>query len=153
MAAMNTPEIVRTLLPIVEVLEQLGVSYHLGGSVASSLHGIARPTLDIDLVADLQLFRVHLFVQRLGATYYVSEDAVRDAIRRRASFNVISNDLFMKVDIFIPKAHAFDQDAFRDVRQGILERSGRAFSIASPETTILHKLEWFKMGGGVSHTF
>jgi len=51
---MNILEILQSFQPIAEVLEQLGVEYHLGGSVASSLYGEARPTQDIDLVANLQ---------------------------------------------------------------------------------------------------
>jgi hypothetical protein len=36
------------------------------------------------------------------------------------------------------------------VESKMLEGSERPFNIASPEGTILNKLEWYKMGGGVS---
>ncbi|MEO8954024.1 MAG: hypothetical protein ABI396_11520 [Ktedonobacteraceae bacterium] len=78
---MNVPDLSQTLTPVVEVLEQLSVPYHIGGSVASSLFGEARPTLDIDIVADLQLSQAHTFVSLLASDYYVVEDAVRDAIK------------------------------------------------------------------------
>jgi hypothetical protein len=87
--AMNTREIVLALTPLVDVLERLNVSYHIGGSVASSICGEARPTQDVDVVADLRLNQVRTFVKLLEADYYVDEDAVRDAIRRHSSFNVI----------------------------------------------------------------
>jgi hypothetical protein len=98
---MNTSDVVRTLTPVVEVLEQLNVPYHIGGSVASSLYGEGRSTQDVDIVADMRLSHVHLFATLLEIDYYVVEDAIRDAIRRRSSFNLISNETFMKVDIFI----------------------------------------------------
>jgi hypothetical protein len=56
----------------------------------------------------------------------------------------------MKVDIFIPKLRAFDQDAVRSVRKQPLAKGGREFVLASPENTIVNKLEWYQMGGQVS---
>jgi hypothetical protein len=53
----NVPDILAALTPIVEALEKLGVPYHIGGSVASSVYGILRATIDADLVADLHLDR------------------------------------------------------------------------------------------------
>ena len=43
------------LLPVVEALLALKVSYYVGGSVASSVSGVARATLDVDLVAAMHL--------------------------------------------------------------------------------------------------
>jgi len=148
--AMNTPEIVLALTPLVDVLERLSVSYHIGGSVASSIYGEARPTQDVDVVADLRLNQVRTFVKLLEADYYVDEDAVRDAIRRHSSFNVISNASMLKVDVFIPKARPFDQVALRGVRQQPLQQGGRAFPVASAEDMVLNKLEWYRMGGEIS---
>ena len=100
---MDTDGLLRTLTPIVEILEHLNVPYHIGGSVASSIYGEARPTQDVDIVADMKLSHVRPFVKLIGDDYYVVEDAIRDAIRYRSSFNLISNETFMKIDIFIPK--------------------------------------------------
>lgn len=147
---MNVPDLSQTLTPVVEVLEQLSVPYHIGGSVASSLFGEARPTLDIDIVADLQLSQAHTFVSLLASDYYIVEDAVRDAIKRHSSFNLISQETFIKVDVFILKPRAFDQDALRHLRQRSLDGKGRTFPVASPENMVVNKLEWYKMGGHVS---
>jgi hypothetical protein len=108
---MNAPEITIALGSIVEALEELGVNYHVGGSVASSLYGIPRLTIDADLVADLHMEHVRPLVKQLEADYYIDADAVRDAIRRRSSFNAIHLDTMMKVDVFIPKTRPFDQEA------------------------------------------
>ncbi len=148
--AMDITLILRTLTPIFEALDQLAVPYHIGGSVASSLYGEFRPTQDVDIVADLQLAHVRPFVKRLEGDYYVVEDSIRDALRRRASFNLISNETFMKVDVFIPKSRAFDQDAARSVRRQPLMKGGRDFVLASPENVVVNKLEWYEMGGRVS---
>jgi hypothetical protein len=51
---LSEADILGALSPVVQAFEKLGVRYHIGGSVASSTHGIARATLDVDLVADLK---------------------------------------------------------------------------------------------------
>jgi hypothetical protein len=147
---MNAPEILAALAPIVEALEELGVAYHIGGSVASSVYGIPRLTIDADLVADLRLDHVRPLVKQLEVEYYIDADAVRDAIRRRSSFNAIHLDTMLKVDVFIPKMRAFDQEELRRTRQEILAEGTRSFYMSSPEGTILNKLEWYRMGGEVS---
>jgi hypothetical protein len=52
------------------------------GSIASSAHGIARASIDADLVADLRPAHVAPLVVALGDAYYVSEERVRDAVLR-----------------------------------------------------------------------
>ena len=146
---MNVPDIIDAITPVVEVLEDLGIPYHIGGSVASSIYGLPRLTIDADLVADLHPGQVRSFVIRLKAEYYVDEDSIRDAIRRRGSFNLIHYSTSMKVDVFILKARLFDQEELGRVQSKMLEGSDRPFIVASPEGTILNKLEWYKMGGGV----
>jgi hypothetical protein len=147
---LNIPDIVIAITPIVEELENLGVPYHIGGSVASSIYGLPRLTIDVDIVADLRPGQVRSFVLRLQSDYYVDEDSVKDAIRRHGSFNLIHFDTSLKVDIFIPKTRLFDQEELRRIESKMLEGSERPFNVASPEGTILNKLEWYKMGGGVS---
>ena len=146
----NTPDILITLEPLVEALEELGVPYHIGGSVASSLYGLPRLTIDVDIIADLRLEQVRPLVLRLQTDYYIDEDMIRDAIRRRSSFNVIHLDTMLKVDVYIPKSRSFDQEELRRVQQEVLLEGARPFNVASPEGTILNKLEWYRMGGEVS---
>jgi len=147
---MNATEILAAITPVVEAFEGLGVAYHIGGSVASSAYGFIRATIDADLIADLHLEHVRPLVKQLEAKYYIDADAVRDAIRRRSSFNAIHLDTMLKVDVFIPKTRAFDQEELRRTRQEVLAIGTRPFYIASPEGIILNKLEWYRMGGEVS---
>ena len=52
---MATQEPIEITVLVAAILERLGVEYLIGGSLATSLHGIPRATLDADIVADLQL--------------------------------------------------------------------------------------------------
>ena len=146
----NVPDILAAITPIVEALEEFGIPYHIGGSVASSLYGHPRLTIDVDIIADLRLEHIRPLVIRLQTNYYIDEDMIRDAIRRRSSFNVIHLDTMLKVDVYIPKSRSFDQEELRRVQQEVLLEGTRPFNVASPEGTILNKLEWYRMGGEVS---
>src|ERR1700680_3005138 len=50
----------------------------------------------------------------------------------------------------ISKTRLFDQEELKRIESKMLEGSERPFNVASPEGTILNKLEWYKMGGEVS---
>ncbi len=147
---MNATEILAAITPVVEAFEGLGVAYYIGGSVASSAYGIVRATIDTDIVADLRLEHVLPLVKQLEAEYYIDADAVRDAIRRRGSFNAIHLDTILKFTVFIPKTRPLDQEEMHRTSQEVLAEGTRPFYMASPEGTILNKLEWHRMGGEVS---
>ncbi len=146
----NVQFVFAAITPIVEAFEQLGINYHIGGSVASSIYGIIRATIDADLVAELRLEQARPLVSLLETDYYIDEDAVKDAIRRRSSFNTIHLDTMLKVDVFIPKTRLFDQEELHRTQLQTLIEGTRPFYVASPEGTILNKLEWYRIGNEVS---
>lgn len=145
---MNAPNIIAAMAPIIHAFEQLGVSYYIGGSVASTVYGIPRTTLDADIIAELRPEHAHPLVLQLQDQYYIDEDAVKDAIRHRFSFNAIHLATMLKIDVYLPKMRPFDQEIRRRTQQKLLEE--HLFSFASPEDTVLTKLEWYRMGGEVS---
>ena len=149
---MKKPDILAALDPVVKAFEKIGVSYYLGGSVASSAYGIARATLDVDLVADLSAQHVNPLTEMLKADYYIDKEMILDAIKRRSSFNIIHLETMLKVDIFIIKDRPYDGVAFQRKRKDTLdeEQGAAEFYFASPEDIILNKLAWFQMGGKVS---
>jgi hypothetical protein len=146
------PDILVTLVPFVEQLERLGVRYQIGGSVASSFYGVPRTTIDVDLVADIKMNHVDPLVAALEDSYYIDAEMIRDAIRRQECFNVIRLDTMLKLDVFVLKRRDFDQKAFGRGRIDTLEDTpdARRFSLTSPEDIILHKLEWYRLGGEAS---
>lgn len=149
---MNAPVILQALNPVVRAFQELGITYHIGGSVASSAYGIARATLDVDLVADLPEQRIGPLVQRLQEAFYVDEDRVRDAVRRRSSFNIIHLESMIKVDVFVLKGRPYDRVAFARGRMECIDEAqpGQEYKIASPEDVIISKLDWSRQGEGVS---
>jgi len=82
---MELPDTIRVTLEVARVFEQLRIHYLVGGSVASSIYGHPRSTLDSDLVADLQPRHVQELAAALSERFYIEPERVADAIRRRAS--------------------------------------------------------------------
>ncbi len=149
---MTASDLVTALGPVVDVLDSLGVAYFVGGSVASSAHGVPRASIDVDVVADLEPQHVVPFVARLAETYYVDEGRVRAAVEARRSFNLIHLSTMFKVDIFVSKRRPFDREALHRAHLAALDDGpeARRFRVASAEDAILAKLEWFRAGGEVS---
>ena len=138
-------------LRIAEVLDDLEVRWFLGGSLASSIHGIPRATLDADIVADLRAPLVSSFLRALGKDWYMEEQSVRDAIRNRSCFNLIHLGSAMKVDIFVPKLRRFEGGQFsRALRIPVAEGSTIKIPVCSAEDIVLAKLEWYRAGGELS---
>jgi hypothetical protein len=149
---LTTTDLLAALTPVAEALEALGAPYYVGGSVASSAHGVPRTSIDADLVADLQPAQVGPFTARLQGRFYVDEDRVRAAVLARRSFNVIHLDTMFKIDVFVTRRRPFDHEAQRRAHSLPLvgAASARSFPVSSPEDTVLAKLEWFRAGGEVS---
>jgi hypothetical protein len=147
-----TPDVLGALTPVVEALERLGVAHYLGGSIASSAYGVARSTLDADLVADLEAEHVQPLVESLQPAYYVDADMISDAVARKSCFNVIHLATMFKVDVFVVKDRQYDRAALRRICRDTLalEPPGREFFLASAEDVVLSKLEWFRLGDEVS---
>jgi hypothetical protein len=82
-------EPIAVTLEVTAVLDELGLRYVVGGSIASSLHGVPRSTNDIDLVVALAGKHVDDLVTRLASSFYIDKDMILDAVRRRSSFNII----------------------------------------------------------------
>src|SRR5262245_20245648 len=91
---------VAVALDVGQQLDALGVTWLIGGSLASSILGEPRATADVDLVADLRGPHIRALFAALVDNYYIDEDAAREAVRTRGSFNVIQLVSMTKVDIY-----------------------------------------------------
>ncbi|MGQ9904769.1 MAG: hypothetical protein ACUVRU_10720 [Anaerolineae bacterium] len=145
-------EPVEVTLKVTDVFEKLDIPYLIGGSLASALYGMVRATQDSDIVAEMQPEHLQPFVLALQEDFYMDEEMIAEAIQRKSSFNIIHRETMFKVDVFIPQPRPFwGSQMARAQRQTFCfntEQVGAQF--ASPEDTILSKLEWYRMGGEVS---
>lgn len=138
-------DLVAALSPVSAALTRLGIRHYVGGSVASSFHGASRSTMDVDLVAEMTDSHVSEFLKCLDRDFYLSEAAVRDAIRRKSCFNLIHLPTSFKVDVFVSRQRPFDVTA---MNRATMEHLGDShvleIHIATAEDAIISKLEWYR---------
>jgi hypothetical protein len=142
---------VQILAQVTQLLDSLNIPYMIGGSFASSVHGMGRHTRDADLVIDLAPSQVDALVRGLERDFYVSREAIQEALRDHDAFNAIHLDTTFKIDFFILGTSPFDREEFRrrEAHQPMTSK-GPALVFKTPEDTILRKLEWYRAGGEVS---
>jgi len=148
---MPSEEVLAVTLAVAEALEALGVTYVVGGSLASSLHGIPRATQDADLVADLREEHAPALADALRTDFYVDAEAITAAVRRGSCFNVIHLATMFKVDVFAPgEAPLVRDELARRQTFPLPGMPGRSIAVASPEDVILQKLLWYRKGDETS---
>lgn len=137
-------------IKVIKALEKCGVNYFIGGSLGSSVHGLPRATLDVDLVADLNQDQVKQLVEMLKDEFMIDEDMINDAIKRRACFNIIHLETMFKVDVFILNNDPYETVKFARRKPEFLADQNISINVATPEDIIISKLLWYREGGGVS---
>jgi len=149
---MKDPDILLAIKPVINAFNQLSIPYYIGGSVASSVYGIARATMDIDVIAHIAPDQVSSLVSLLEAEYYIDAQMIIDAISSASSFNLIHLETMIKIDVFTQKREPYHESALERRLRDLLVTGDQdsAFYFSSPEDIILSKLRWYEMGGRVS---
>jgi len=131
---------------LVGLLDAASTPYMVAGSFASTYHGVPRTTQDIDIVVEFTPTSLKRLLNLLPEDdYYVSDTAAADALRRRGQFNVIDLETGWKADLIVRKQRQFSIEEFARRQTAVLE--GVSVFLASPEDTVLAKLEWAKNSG------
>jgi len=133
------------------LFDEIGVRYVIGGSVASSLIGEPRSTVDVDIAVELELRHLDRFLQHVRPNFYVPERDAARAVREADSFNIIHNEVALKIDLFVLGANLLDTNQIaRRMLVQIPTVPAAALWITSPEDQVLRKLDWYRQGGQVS---
>ncbi|MGB6946405.1 MAG: hypothetical protein WBE37_28675 [Bryobacteraceae bacterium] len=138
------------LQELVDTLNRLAIPYMVGGSLASSLHGIFRSTNDVDIVAAVREEHIAPLVSGLAGTFYADAETMREALQQGRPFNLIHFLSGYKFDIFPAAGDPyFETQLSRSKIQQVALGEGEAIgcSVATAEDTILAKLAWYRAGG------
>ena len=136
---------------VVETFNRLNIRYLITGSVASMAYGEPRLTNDIDIVAAIDGSHVGALKACFPAgEFYLSAEAMREAVRTKGQFNVIHPDSGLKVDVMVKQNTPFDESRFSRARK-ISPEQGYSADFASPEDVIIKKMEYYKLGGSEKH--
>ena len=145
---MNPTEVVGL---VTKTLNALGIPHMICGSLASSVHGLPRATMDADLVAEIKPEQAAPMVKALEKNFYIDKEAILAAISESSSFNIIHLASTFKVDIFLLRNNPYSLNEFsRRTPQAVSGNSEPPFFVTAPEDVILGKLRWYRQGGEVS---
>jgi len=138
-------------LRVARTLEACGVRYLVGGSLASSISGEPRSTLDVDLVVELTEADVEGFVRDLGDEFHADAESLHRAVRDKTSANLIHLATSTKVDLFVVGGSPLDRSQMeRRQKVTVATRPERHLFVYTPEDILLQKLRWYRMGEEVS---
>lgn len=138
-------------LRVARTLEACGVRYLVGGSLASSISGEPRSTLDVDLVVELTETDVEGFVRDLGDEFHADAESLQRAVRDKTSANLIHLATSTKVDLFVVGGSPLDRSQMdRRQKVTVATHPERHLFVYTPEDILLQKLRWYRMGEEVS---
>jgi len=147
---MQDPDLIELF---VRPLEQASVDYMISGSVASSIYGEPRATLDIDLAVFPDPGKLALFPSLFPEHdfYLPPVEVMQIECRReiRGHFNIIHHESGFKADIYPSRAHPDLPWAVRNKRR--ITTSGGEVWVVPPEYLILMKLDFLRESGQPKH--
>ena len=142
---------VAVALSVAQALEACGLRYPVGGSLASSMSGEPRSTLDVDIVVAMTESDTGKVTEALRVEFDVDEtggDASGSRAFDRQRFHRASA---IKVDLFIMGASPLDDEQMnRRQRIHVMTDPDRYLYAYTPEDILLQKLRWFRKGHEVS---
>jgi hypothetical protein len=139
------------MLRLAEFFEGRSSTYFVTGSCAAMVYGEYRSTRDVDVVVDLRAKdALEVPVAFAEPEFYVSPEAIREAIRHGGQFNIIHVPSGLKIDVMIPQDTPYTDSRFHRARVREV-KPGRKLRVAAPEDVILMKLKYFRQGGSDKH--
>lgn len=145
------PDQTGALKVLLSTLERPEIRHAIGGSLASSVRGVYRATIDVDMVADIRAAHADDLVSALGRDWYGDADTIRRSVSAGRSFNLIHIPTSGKYDIF-PKVSGFHSVQLERATVEAFDYMGTAVEscVATAEDIALAKLRWYRDDGEVS---
>jgi hypothetical protein len=145
-----TDPLAQGLNELTSALTALGIRFLVSGSLASSAHGVARGTMDGDLVALIFPPQAKLLAKALGPGWYADLGMMEQALRERRAFNLIHMGSAMKFDVFPALTDFHDSELERATPTPLRIEGAALCPVATSEDSLLSKLQWYRDGGEVS---
>jgi hypothetical protein len=133
-------DLLTVMLPARQAFDEQNLFWYLGGSIASSLHGMQQMAQDIDLVVNLHLQNLPSLLPLLKQHYAFDDDAFQEAIFQRTACSLIHLDTLMKVDLIMAKQGAFETALHPRIASYSLDERSPSLRLASAVEMILVKL-------------
>lgn len=136
-------------LPLGEViglLDAASIPHMVVGSFASNQYGEGRTTWDFDLVVEVDQQAVSRLLDEIPRDrFYVPEQAARRAGGHGGQFRLLDLRSEWKIDLMVRRDRPFNEQEF--ARRLAVVIAGVDVFVATPEDTVLSKLDWSKDSG------
>ena len=127
---------------LIGFFEKQNISYMLSGSVAMSLYTQPRFTRDYDFVVNLKSEHISELLKNFKEGYYIDDESVKEAIRRKGMFNIIDHKSGYKADFVILNDEPFRLTEFG--RKNKMKFLDMIISVVSPEDLLISKIIWIQ---------
>ena len=139
---------------LMATLEELGVMYAIGGSVAAMMYSQPRLTIDVDVMVAAPLRQLSQLVRAVQSwQVYITplENIIETSLPYGLPFNIIDGTIGAKADLYIAKNTGLDASAMARRQKLVWDRETDAGAwFLSPEDVILYKLSYYRQGGEVA---
>lgn len=136
-------DLTTTLLPVMQALHEQGIFSYIGGSIASSIHGMQQGASDIDLVLILQehsLPSVSIALAAFQDQYLVEPGELTQAFYEGTSLSLVHIGTLMKIDLILPRTPDFDEAMQTRVVPLLIDGRYAPFPLASALEMVVWKL-------------
>jgi hypothetical protein len=123
-------------------LGSANIPYMLTGSFAANFYATPRMTRDIDIVIQIMESDLDNFYNAFKDDFYLSREALAEAVRHKGMFNIIHNNTILKIDFIVRKNSPYRFAEFQ--RKQLVQYDSSPVWIVSPEDLIISKLFWAK---------
>jgi hypothetical protein len=139
---------------LMATLEELGVVYAIGGSVAAMMYSQPRLTIDVDVMVAAPLRQLSQLVRAVQSwQVYITplENIIETSLPYGLPFNIIDGTIGTKADLYIAKNTGLDASAMARRQRLVWDReTGAEAWFLSQEDVILYKLSYYRQGGEVA---
>lgn len=132
-----------TVFPVMQVLKAVGISSYIGGSIASSLHGMQQSARDIDVVLIGQRNRslpLGTILAPLSEAYLVEPEEIQQALSEGNTVSILHLGTLMKLDLILPQTPDFDEAMQATIVSLHLDERYEPFPVASALEMAVWKL-------------
>lgn len=132
-----------TLWPVMHVLNEAGISSYIGGSIASSLHGMQQSASDIDLVLIEQQASIRPLITALAPlsdSYLAEPGEIQRALSAGNTVSILHLGTLMKIDLIFPQTPGFDEAMRAGITALPLDERYAPFPVASALEMAVWKL-------------
>ena len=138
-------------IQVIETLDALSIPYMLVGSLASTIHGEYRTTHDTDLAVLCTAHHAQPLVERLESSFLIRLPDLLDGLTHTRQFSATHLSTMFRIDFFVRDSTPFAKMEFQRRQPIVIRENPPCIAwFATVEDTILSKLRWYQLGGGIS---